>query len=258
MLLHRLRTTATFLAAAGLGLSAWAQSTPPVIAPPSSAVSSPGTSSGEDSAPNATGGSATSSGKRGANGATGTTGTPPAPASAQRAPTPTDSKPAHADASFMNDAAHAGHFEVEGAKLALQKAHSDAVKSFAQRMIDDHTAAAQQLETLSAAKNHKLPDGPSLLQKGKLKLLSTHDGAKFDQSYIDSLGPKAHRETIELFEKGATKAHDPDVKAWAERTLPTLREHLTLAEQLDRSANGADPKHATRDAPLHDNNARNK
>ncbi|GAB2743947.1 hypothetical protein GCM10027019_24250 [Melaminivora jejuensis] len=158
----------------------------------------------------------------------------------------------------MNDAAHAGHFEVEGAKLALQKAHSDAVKSFAQRMIDDHTAAAQQLETLSAAKNHKLPDGPSLLQKGKLKLLSTHDGAKFDQSYIDSLGPKAHRETIELFEKGATKAHDPDVKAWAERTLPTLREHLTLAEQLDRSANGADPKHATRDAPLHGDPAKKK
>ncbi len=94
MLLHRLRTTATFLAAAGLGLSAWAQSTPPVIAPPSSAVSSPGTSSGEDSAPNATGGSATSSGKTGTNGATGTTGTPPPrrPPSARPRP-PTASRP---------------------------------------------------------------------------------------------------------------------------------------------------------------------
>ncbi|AVO51011.1 DUF305 domain-containing protein [Melaminivora suipulveris] len=158
----------------------------------------------------------------------------------------------------MNDAAHAGHFEVEGAKLALQRAHSDAVKSFAQRMLDDHTAAAQQLETLASAKNHKLPDGPSLMQKGKLKLLSTHEGAKFDKSYIDSLGPKAHRETIELFEKGATKAHDPDVKAWAEKTLPTLREHLRMAEQLDRSANGADKKNATHDAPLHGDVAKKK
>ena len=163
---------------------------------------------------------------------------------ARAAPAATDSKPAHADAALMDDAAHAGHFEVEGAKMALQKSQNDAVKTFAQHMLDDHTAAAQQLQGLAAAKNHKLPDGPSVMQKGKLKLLSTHDGAKFDKSYIDSLGPKAHRETIQLFEKGAAKAHDPDVKAWAEKTLPTLREHLTKAEQLDQSVNGKGAKGA--------------
>ncbi|WP_313311257.1 DUF4142 domain-containing protein [Pulveribacter sp.] len=243
MAFFRLQRTAATLAAAGLALSGavWAQGSPPDVAPPTSAVTSPNT-------PPATGSSGSQSG-----GTPATNRTAPAPSgatgAAPAAPAASASKPAHADASFMDDAAHAGHYEVEAAKLALQKGQSDAVKSFAQRMIDDHTAAAQQLQALASAKNHKLPDGPSMVQKGKLKLLSTHEGAKFDKSYIDSLGPKAHRDTIKLFEKAASKGHDADVKAFADKTLPTLREHLTLAEQLDQSMNGKDQKNATHDAP---------
>ncbi len=237
-LLYRLRTTAALAISAGLGLAAWAQGSPPAVAPAATAITSP------DTQPAGSGAS------QGASPANRTPGTAPAASATRPAPSATDSKPAHADSSFMNDAAHAGHYEVEAAQLALKKGQSDAVKTFARRMLDDHTAADQQLQALASAKNHKLPDGPSLMQKGKLKLLSTHDGAKFDKSYIDSLGPKAHRETIELFEKGATKAHDPDVKAWAEKTLPTLREHLAMAEQLDQSLNGKDRKNATHDAPL--------
>jgi|GEM_PF-2009601 len=242
MLFPRLRTTAAVIAGASLGLAAWAQGSPPSVAPPTSAITSPDT-------PPATRGSSNADTPPAKNGNS-TPGTAPAASPSQAAPKPSDSKPAHADAAFMDDAAHAGHYEVEAAQLALKKGQSDAVKGFAKRMIDDHTAASQQLASLAAAKNHKLPDGPSLVQKGKLKLLGTHDGAKFDKSYIDGLGPKAHKETIELFEKASSKAHDPDVKAFADKTLPTLREHLKLAEELDRSMNGAD-KHATRDAPLH-------
>ncbi|AVP56455.1 DUF4142 domain-containing protein [Pulveribacter suum] len=248
MALFQRRTTAHVLAAASLALSgmAWAQGSPPAVSPMSSAVTSPDTPPAGQSGDRDHNNRNNTPAQRGAS----------APAAGAASgthaiPTTTDSKPAHADAAFMDDAAHAGHFEVEGAKLALKRGQSDAVKSFAQRMLDDHMAAAQQLQQLATAKNHKLPDEPSLMQKGKLKLLATHEGAKFDKSYIDSLGPKAHRETIELFEKGSTKAHDPDVKAWADKTLPTLREHLTLAEQLDQSANGKDRKNATHDAPLH-------
>ncbi len=241
MAFFRLQRTAATLAAAGLALSGavWAQGSPPDVAPPTSAVTSPNT-------PPATGSSGSQSGGTPATNRTAPSG---ATGAAPAAPAASASKPAHADASFMDDAAHAGHYEVEAAKLALQKGQSDAVKSFAQRMIDDHTAAAQQLQALASAKNHKLPDGPSMVQKGKLKLLGTHEGAKFDKSYIDSLGPKAHRDTIKLFEKAASKGHDADVKAFADKTLPTLREHLTLAEQLDQSMNGKDQKNATHDAP---------
>src|SRR5690606_37233075 len=136
--------------------------------------------------------------ERGSGGTPGQAGTP-APSANTRA-APADGELARADKGFMEQAAQNGHAEIESSNLALQKAQSDAVKTFARHMVDDHTASAQELQALASSKHHKLPDGPSVLQKGKLKLMSTHDGAKFERSYIESMGVKAHRETIELFE----------------------------------------------------------
>lgn len=247
----RFRTPLALAAAAGLGLTglSWAQGTPPIIAPPAASISSPdtqpagqgGTSgdrpvnrSGNTSGATGATGSAAQGGTHGGTAPAGTAGQAPATAGSTPAPAATDGKPAHADSAFMNQAAQNGHMEVEAARVALKKAQNQEVKEFAQRMIDDHTKAAQELNTLATAKNHSLPDGPSLLQKGKLKLLGTHDGAKFDRNYVEELGPKAHRETIELFEKGSREAKDPDVRAYAQKTLPTLREHLSMAEKLER------------------------
>ncbi|PWW45551.1 putative outer membrane protein [Melaminivora alkalimesophila] len=236
------RSTVALAAAAGLGLTgaSWAQGTPPVIAPPASSITSPDTAPADrggtsgDRPVQRPGGTAAPAGTAPAAPAPAAPATAPARTPAPAAPAQADGKPAHADAAFMNQAAQNGHLEVEAARLALQKSQNPEVREFAQRMIDDHTKAAQELGALATAKNHSLPDGPSLLQKGKLKLLGTHGDEKFDRSYIEDLGPKAHRETIELFEKGAREAHDPDVRAYAEKTLPTLREHLSMAEKLDR------------------------
>ena len=263
----RLHTTAAILAAAGLGLAgaSWAQGTPPAVAPPDTSITSPdtapSTSNGTAGSNSGTqqGGTRASGGNSGGamntdrGGAAGTT-----PRSDTRAaPAAGETKPAHADTGFMDQAAQNGHAEIEAARLALQKGQSDAVKTFAQHMIDDHTAAAQELQALATSKNHKLPEGPSLLQKGKLKMLGTHDGAKFDRSYIESMGVQADQRTIELFEKGASKAKDGDVKAYAEKTLPTLRKHLEMAQQLDRDVNGKDRKNATHDAPQHNSSSNN-
>lgn len=261
MALFHLRTTTALVAAAGMAWSglATAQGTPPAMAPPTAAITSPDTPVKGSNNTDASAGSTTShpsntTGTGTGSGAAGSTGgahkTPPATAPAQPAspavrgsttpaPATTDGKPAHADAAFMDQAAQNGHAEVEAAKLALEKSQSGEVRTFAQRMIDDHSKAAQELQTLASAKNHKLPDGPSLLQKGKLKMMGTHDGAKFDRSYIDSMGTKAHRETIELFEKGMNQAKDPDVKAYAQKTLPTLREHLQLSQKLELDTRSA-------------------
>ena len=139
---------------------------------------------------------------------------------------------AHKDASFIKDAAEAGNMEVEGSQLALNKAASADVKSFAQQMIDDHTKASQELAALASSKGVKLPDGPSLTQKAKLKMLGTHDGAKFDASYAENVGVKAHEDAVKLFTKASTDAKDADVKAFAAKTLPTLQHHLEMARQL--------------------------
>jgi putative membrane protein len=140
---------------------------------------------------------------------------------------------AHSDASFMKDAAQAGHSEVAGSKLALAKTSDPQVKAFAQQMIDDHTKAAQELQALASAKGVKLPSDESMTQKAKEKMmLSGADGANFDYRYADSIGVSAHQDAVKLFRKASTDAKDPDVKAFASKTLPTLEHHLQMAKEL--------------------------
>jgi putative membrane protein len=139
---------------------------------------------------------------------------------------------AQGDASFLKQAAENGNAEVESSKLAVTKATNDKVRAFAQQMIDDHTKAGNELKALANAKGVEVSSEPSLMQQGKLKLLSTADGAKFDQEYANEMGVKAHEDTVKLFEKASREAKDPQVKAWAAKTLPTLKTHLEHARAL--------------------------
>jgi putative membrane protein len=84
----------------------------------------------------------------------------------------------------------------------------------------------------------ELPTGPSAKQKAELKLIDAGDKAKFDQRYAESFGLKAHQETIELFEEAAKNASDADVKAFAQKTLPSLKHHLEMARALERAPAG--------------------
>ena len=138
-----------------------------------------------------------------------------------------------ADEGFLTQAAQNGHAEVEASKLAMEKASDPKVKEFARKMVEDHTQANQELEKLASSKGVDLPDGPSLLQKGKSKLmLSTADGESFDRRYADSMGVEAHEDNIELFEEAVKEAEDAEVKAYAQKVLPKLQEHLKMAKQL--------------------------
>jgi len=139
---------------------------------------------------------------------------------------------ARADKNFLEAAAHAGHTEVEASKLAQTKAVSSDVKSFADTMIKDHTKVGEELDQLAASKNVKIPTEPSLTQKAKLKMLGAYDGANFDKHYAKDIGVDAHEDAVKLFSKAVKDAKDPDVKAFAEKTLPGLTHHLEMAKKL--------------------------
>lgn len=142
---------------------------------------------------------------------------------------------AHADAAFMKNAAESGMAEIEASKLALTKAGNTQVKGFAQQMVDDHTKAADELKALAASKSVSLPTEPSMMQKANLKSLQGLDGARFDARYAEHFGVKAHEDTVRLFQKAADKSKDADVKAFAQKTLPTLTHHLEMAKDLEKS-----------------------
>lgn len=138
-----------------------------------------------------------------------------------------------ADRGFLEQAAQNGHAEVESSKLALTKAQNPEVKSFAQKMVEDHTKTGNELAALATSKGVEVPKEPSLMQKAKMKLLSTADGENFDRRYAKSMGVEAHEETLELFRKAASEAKDADVKAFASKTVPALEEHMKMARQLE-------------------------
>lgn len=138
-----------------------------------------------------------------------------------------------ADRNFIENAAHNGHAEVEASRMALQKARSPQIKEFAQKMVADHTKANEELAALARARGVTPPTEPSLVQKGKQKLmLDMADGEDFDRRYAESMGIEAHQNTIELFEKASREVKDPELRAFAANKLPTLRHHLEMARQL--------------------------
>jgi len=150
-------------------------------------------------------------------------------------------KLSHQDKSFMKDASENNAAEVAGSQLALAQASSADVKTFAQMMIDDHGKAGTELKGLADQKGVKISDTPSLTQKTQAKMLSERKGSSFDQHYADSIGVKAHQDTIKLFQKEVDKGTDADVKAWAAKTLPTLQHHLEAAQAL-KAKTDAEPK----------------
>jgi putative membrane protein len=154
---------------------------------------------------------------------------------------------AHADAAFMKNAAESGIAEVEASRLALTKAANTQVKGFAQQMVDDHTKTAGELKALAASKNVSLPTGPSMMQKAGLKALRGLEGAKFDARYAEQFGVKAHEDTVRLFQNAVSKSKDGDVKAFAQKTLPTLQHHLEMAKDLSKST--AAEKKSAKPAP---------
>lgn len=144
------------------------------------------------------------------------------------------------DEDFLKQAAQNGHAEVESGKLAIQKAEANAqVKRFAQMMVTDHQKTGEELKALAASKGLEVPTEPSIMQRAKLKLLSTSDGENFSRGYIESMGVGAHKETIELFEEAAKEADSAEVKAFATKTLPTLQKHLKMAQELHTTQQGA-------------------
>ena len=141
------------------------------------------------------------------------------------------------DRDFLMDAAMGGLMEVELGQLAAQKGTSDAVKQFGQRMVDDHGKANTELMTLATSKGLTLPTTLDDKHRAQVTKLSAMSGADFDRAYSKMM-LKDHEKDVSEFEKQSMKGTDPDVKAFASKTLPTLQEHLTMVRALPGNERG--------------------
>ncbi|KNC16991.1 MULTISPECIES: DUF4142 domain-containing protein [Pseudomonas] len=139
---------------------------------------------------------------------------------------------------FVEDASAKGVAEVEAGKLALEKGTAADVKTFADMMVKDHTAANQKLKALADKKNIDVSDDAELLDKAKAMILELRSAKSFDQAYANNQ-VKAHEATIEIFEDEIKNGEDAELKAFATETLPKLKAHLVEAKKLAAAHGGA-------------------
>jgi putative membrane protein len=172
---------------------------------------------------------------------------------AQTPPKPASSKPAGAakahhpsepggtlaatDRAFVMEAARGGMAEVEMGRVAVTKASNADVKQFGQRMVDDHGKANDELKSWASGKNVTLPTEISAKQKADLARLSKLSGAAFDRANMTDMVAD-HNKDVAAFQHASTTAKDPDLKSWAEKTLPTLQEHQKMAKEISAKVKG--------------------
>ena len=126
------------------------------------------------------------------------------------------------DSLFLKKATRGGMVEASMAESAAKEAKSEQVKALAARIVLDHETASKELITLAESQGLKFP-----AEKIRNEKVGSAD---FDQKYVVMV-VKDHEKNIAEFEKAAQSSDDSGIKAFAEKTLPILKEHLVLAKE---------------------------
>lgn len=134
----------------------------------------------------------------------------------------------HADRRFLEKAATAGRDEVDISRIALERSTNEDVKKFAQMIVDDHTAANQEIAGFAQKHGVTLPNKDVHLDKWR-----NRDPKDFDRDYVKEM-VSDHKDAVDLFRSAANNATDPDILEFARKTLPKLEQHLERANDLKK------------------------
>lgn len=143
-----------------------------------------------------------------------------------------------ADQLFVTAATQSNMYEIEAARLALERATNEDVRAFAQRMVDDHTAAGEQMSQIATDMGLQPPTDMGAAHQLKLAYLQVQEGADFDRRYMEQQ-ILAHQDAVALFQMGGETVQDQQLRDFVLNTLPLLQEHLELAQQLGQQTGQA-------------------
>jgi putative membrane protein len=147
-----------------------------------------------------------------------------------------------ADAKFVRTAAQSGMMEVRMGQLIKESAQSKGLRDFGDKLVTDHTKANQELNQIASRKGVSPPSQPADKHEKMLDQLSKLKGAEFDRA-AQKHAVMHHQEDVQLFEKASQSLQDAELKAFVQKTLPTLKEHLDMAKKLQtEAATGTQPE----------------
>jgi putative membrane protein len=129
------------------------------------------------------------------------------------------------DVNFAAEAASGGMTEVALGKIAQEKGVNARVKKFGSMMVMDHSKANDSLKALAVRKNITLPAAPNAKDQATIDKLSKLSGRAFDDAYVSDMIDD-HKNDVKAFEDATKSLKDPDLKAFATKTLPVLKTHL--------------------------------
>jgi len=129
---------------------------------------------------------------------------------------------------FVKQVAMGGMAEVEISRLATTQGTNADVKAFAQRMVDDHSKANDELKALAQQKNWMLPAGMDAKHRAAMARLQKLNGAAFDRAYMKSMMAD-HKQVVAMFQRYSRTGSDADLKTWVDKTLPTIESHMSSA-----------------------------
>jgi putative membrane protein len=135
------------------------------------------------------------------------------------------------DRTFLDKAAQGGLAQVQLGQLAEQKASSQAVKNFGQRMVTDHSQANEKLMGIASADGVTLPTSLDAKDQALYDRLSGLSGDAFDRAYMRAM-VNDHKQDIVEFQRASQTAQDQAVRSFASMTLPTLQDHLHAARHV--------------------------
>jgi putative membrane protein len=152
-----------------------------------------------------------------------------------------NNKDLRSDARWVAEAANDGMLEVELGKLAPTNGAAPTVKSFGQTMVSEHSKANAELQSLAGKKGITLPTEMSARNRDKLMEMMQKTGADFDQAYIDHM-VREHRDDIDHYEDMANDGHDAELRTFAARSVPVLKNHLQMAESVQNAVKSKQQK----------------
>jgi len=136
-----------------------------------------------------------------------------------------------ADKTFVKNAASGGRMEVELGQMAQTKAKSQQVRDFGARMVKDHGKANDELKKLVRQKGMSVPENLELKHNAMVVMLKPLPAEQFDKQYMQHM-VSDHMKDVAEFRQALQTVTDPDLKGWAEKTLPVLEKHLQLAKEV--------------------------
>jgi putative membrane protein len=132
---------------------------------------------------------------------------------------------------FAEMAGSSNMFEIESSQLALERAGDEEVRAFAEKMVQDHTMAGEEMKAAAEADGVTPPTEMLEKEQTQLDQLQASEGAAFDEAYLAAQAT-AHEEAVALFEAFSTQGEEGALRDFAAETLPTLQEHKAQVDEL--------------------------